>query len=55
MRLWKTWPSKRPTHTPTATATVTYHGPGRAKMIIVDLGLPPGFTLLPDELSMAIS
>ncbi len=36
------------------TATVTYKRPGRAKMIIVDLGLPPGFTLLPAALDQLV-
>ncbi len=35
----------------TATATVTNNRPGKAKMVIVDLGLPPGFTLLPEKLN----
>jgi len=33
------------------TATVTNNRSGRAKMVIVDLGLPPGFTLIPDNLN----
>jgi alpha-2-macroglobulin-like protein len=33
------------------TATVTNNRPGKAKMVIVDLGLPPGFTLIPDNLN----
>jgi hypothetical protein len=35
-------------------ATVTCNRPGAAKMVIVDLGLPPGFTLLPDELNKLV-
>jgi len=38
----------------TAKATVTNNRRGTAKMIIVDLGLPPGFTLLPDNLNQAV-
>jgi alpha-2-macroglobulin-like protein len=38
----------------TATATVTSNRPGLAKMIIIDLGLPPGFTLLPDQLNRMV-
>ena len=37
-----------------AAATVTFNRPGRAKMVIVDLGLPPGFTLIPDELDQLV-
>ncbi len=33
------------------TATVTNNRTGKAKMIIVDLGLPPGFTLIPENLN----
>lgn len=33
------------------TATVANNRPGKAKMVIVDLGLPPGFTLIPDKLN----
>jgi len=33
------------------TATVTNNRRGSAKMVIVDLGLPPGFTLLPEKLN----
>ncbi|MBN2589931.1 MAG: hypothetical protein JXA96_08705 [Sedimentisphaerales bacterium] len=33
------------------TATVTNNRAGKAKMIIVDLGLPPGFTLIPENLN----
>ena len=36
------------------TATVTNNRPGRAKMVIVDLGLPPGFALLPDKLNSLV-
>ena len=36
------------------TATVTNNRPGRAKMVIVDLGLPPGFTLIPDHLNRLV-
>jgi uncharacterized protein YfaS (alpha-2-macroglobulin family) len=36
------------------TATVTNNRPGRAKMVIVDLGLPPGFTLIPDNLNRLV-
>ncbi len=36
------------------TATVTNNRPARAKMIIVDLGLPPGFTLMPDNLNRLV-
>jgi uncharacterized protein YfaS (alpha-2-macroglobulin family) len=36
------------------TATVTNNRPGKAKMVIVDLGLPPGFTLLPDKLNRLV-
>ena len=32
------------------TATVINNRPARAKMVIVDLGLPPGFTLIPAQL-----
>jgi alpha-2-macroglobulin-like protein len=35
-------------------ATVTCNRPGRAKMVIVDLGLPPGFMLIPDELNKLV-
>ncbi|HEV58067.1 MAG TPA: hypothetical protein ENN87_11345, partial [Phycisphaerales bacterium] len=35
----------------TATATITNNRRGKAKMVIVDLGLPPGFTLLPEKLN----
>jgi uncharacterized protein YfaS (alpha-2-macroglobulin family) len=38
----------------TVTATARYNRPGRAKMIIVDLGLPPGFTLLPERLNKLV-
>jgi alpha-2-macroglobulin-like protein len=37
-----------------AKATVTWRQPGAAQMIIVDLGLPPGFTLLPDKLNKLV-
>jgi len=33
----------------TATAKVTYNGPGKAKMVIVDLGIPPGFEVQADD------
>ena len=36
------------------TATVTNNRPGLAKMVIVDLGLPPGFTLMPDNLNRMV-
>jgi uncharacterized protein YfaS (alpha-2-macroglobulin family) len=36
------------------TATVNNNRPGRAKMVIVDLGLPPGFTLVPDNLNRLV-
>jgi uncharacterized protein YfaS (alpha-2-macroglobulin family) len=36
------------------TATVTNNRRGRAKMVIVDLGLPPGFTLIPDNLNRLV-
>ena len=36
------------------TATVTNNRRGRAKMVIVDLGLPPGFTLIPDNLNKLV-
>jgi len=36
------------------TATVTNNRRGRAKMVIVDLGLPPGFTLMPDNLNKLV-
>jgi uncharacterized protein YfaS (alpha-2-macroglobulin family) len=35
-------------------ATVTNNRRGKAKMIIVDLGLPPGFTLMPDNLNRLV-
>jgi uncharacterized protein YfaS (alpha-2-macroglobulin family) len=35
-------------------ATVANNRPGRAKMVIVDLGLPPGFTLIPDKLNRLV-
>jgi uncharacterized protein YfaS (alpha-2-macroglobulin family) len=35
-------------------ATVTNNRQGRAKMVIVDLGLPPGFTLIPDKLNSLV-
>jgi uncharacterized protein YfaS (alpha-2-macroglobulin family) len=38
----------------TVTATVTNNRPGTAKMVLVDLGLPPGFTLIPDELNRLV-
>jgi len=36
------------------TATVINNRAGRAKMVIVDLGLPPGFTLIPDKLNRLV-
>ena len=36
------------------TATVTNNRLGRAKMVIVDLGLPPGFTLIPENLNRLV-
>ncbi len=36
-------------------ATVSWHALGRAKMIIVDLGLPPGFVLLTESLDALVS
>ncbi|MHC4239087.1 MAG: hypothetical protein ACYSUC_04940, partial [Planctomycetota bacterium] len=36
------------------TATVNNNRPGKAKMVIVDLGLPPGFTLVPDDLNSLV-
>ncbi len=36
------------------TATVTNNRRGSAKMVIVDLGLPPGFTLLPEKLNALV-
>jgi hypothetical protein len=36
------------------TATVINNRPGKAKMVMVDLGLPPGFTLIPDHLNRAV-
>ncbi len=35
-------------------ATVENNRPGKAKMVIVDLGLPPGFTLIPDRLNALV-
>jgi uncharacterized protein YfaS (alpha-2-macroglobulin family) len=35
-------------------ATVAWQQPGRAKMVIVDLGLPPGFTLIADDLDLMV-
>jgi len=35
-------------------ATVAWRQPGRAKMVIVDLGLPPGFSLIPDDLDCLV-
>ncbi len=35
-------------------ATVTNNRPGTAKMVIVDLGLPPGFTLMADKLDKLV-
>jgi len=37
------------------TAQVAWQAPGRAKMVIVDLGLPPGFTLLPEQLNQLVA
>ena len=39
----------------TVTATATFNRPGRAKMVILDLGLPPGFTLIPDRLNAMVA
>ena len=36
------------------TAAVTNNRVGKAKMVIVDLGLPPGFTLIPDNLNKMV-
>lgn len=36
------------------TAEVRNNRPGKAKMVIVDLGLPPGFTLIPDKLNKLV-
>ena len=36
------------------TASVTNNRRGKAKMVIVDLGLPPGFTLIPDKLNRLV-
>jgi hypothetical protein len=36
------------------TAAVANNRPGTAKMVIVDLGLPPGFTLIPDQLNKLV-
>ena len=38
----------------TATATATWNQPGKAEMVVLDLGLPPGFTLIPDNLTDAV-
>ena len=38
----------------TVTATVTNNRPGRAKMVIIDLALPPGFTLVSDKLDRLV-
>jgi uncharacterized protein YfaS (alpha-2-macroglobulin family) len=35
-------------------ATVTNNQPHRARMVIVDLALPPGFTLIPDRLNQLV-
>ena len=35
-------------------ATVRNNRQGKAKMVIVDLGLPPGFTLIPDKLNKLV-
>ncbi len=37
------------------TASVLNKRPAKAKMILVDLGLPPGFTLLPDKLQQMVA
>ena len=37
-----------------AQVVVTSNRAGTAKMIIVDLGLPPGFTLLPEDLNALV-
>jgi len=39
----------------TVTASVLNKRPAKAKMILVDLGLPPGFTLIPDMLSKMVA
>lgn len=38
----------------TVTATVSNNRPSRAKMVIVDLALPPGFTLVSDKLDRLV-
>lgn len=38
----------------TVTAAVANNRPGTANMVIVDLGLPPGFTLIPDQLNKLV-
>ncbi len=38
----------------TATATITNNRPGKAKMVMIDLGLPPGFTLIADKLDKLV-
>ena len=39
----------------TVTASVLNKRPAKAKMILVDLGLPPGFTLIPEMLSKMVA
>jgi uncharacterized protein YfaS (alpha-2-macroglobulin family) len=39
----------------TVTASVANNRPGTAKMVIVDLGLPPGFTLIADPLEELVA
>jgi hypothetical protein len=41
--------SLRPDDTLGATVTVRSNGPGQARMTIVDLGVPPGFEVLPES------
>lgn len=38
----------------TVNVSAVYNRPGRAKMVILDLGLPPGFTLIPDRLNRLV-
>ncbi|MCC6442607.1 MAG: type II secretion system protein GspG [Armatimonadetes bacterium] len=39
----------------TATASVVYRGPGTANMVILDLGIPPGFDALPEDFDTLVS
>lgn len=39
----------------TSTVKVVYNGPGSANMVIVDLGIPPGFQVLPEDLDALVS